>query len=96
MPPTRTESLTAVLDDLTTFEIGLNDYYDDAEPQGIIDNVLTGKINSLRAFCETLGWSELVSQMREMTPLRGDAIECLATIQAFVVPEARRLLAATD
>ncbi len=96
MPQTRTEALIAVLDDLANIEIGLNEYYDDAEPQAVIDNVLTGKINSLRAFCQVLGWSELVTSMQDMTPLQGNAIESLATIQSFVIPEVRRLLANTD
>jgi uncharacterized protein (TIGR02391 family) len=96
MPQTRTEALTAVLDDLAELEIGLNGYYDDAEPQAIVDNVLTGKINSLLAFCQLLGWSELVAQMQSMTPLQGNAIESLATIQSFVIPEARKLLVETN
>lgn len=95
MLQTRTEALAAILDDLAAVEISLNDYYDDAEPQAVIDNILTGKINSLRAFFQMLGWSELVAQMQDMTPLRGNAIESLATVQAFVIPEARRLLATT-
>jgi hypothetical protein len=96
MPQTRTEALAAVLDDLAAFEIGLNEYYDDMEPMGVIDTLLTGKINSLRAFCQTLGWSELVAHMQDMTPLRGNAVECLSIIQSFVIPKARRLLAGTD
>lgn len=96
MPQTRSEALTAVLDDLASVKIGLNEYYDDAEPQAVIDNVLTGKIDSLRAFCQVLGWSELVAHMQNMTPLQGNAVESLATIQNFVIPEARRLLATTD
>src|SRR5450759_1904319 len=31
-----------------------------------------------------------------MTPLRGNAVESLSTLQGFVIPEARRLLAVTD
>ena len=96
MQQTRTEALTAVLDDLAGVEVGLNDYYDDPEPQGVIDNVLTGKINTLKAFCQVLGWSELVATMQGMTPLQGNAIESLETIKNFVIPEARRLLAAAD
>ena len=91
MPQSRTEALSSVLDDLDRFEIALNPYYDDSEPQGIIDNVLSGKINSLRAFCQLLGWSELVAHMQNMTPLHGDAVESLESIQAFVIPEARRI-----
>ena len=96
MPQTRTKALSAVLDELATFEIDLNVYYGDAEPQGVIDTLLTGRINSLRAYCQVLGWSELVAQMQSMTPLRGDAVESLEVIQGFVVPEARKLLAGTD
>ncbi len=96
MTQTRTEALCAILDDLAAFEIDLNVYYDDAEPQGVVDNVLTGKINSLRAFCQVLGWSELVAHMQTMTPLQANAVESLETIQTFVIPEARRLLAAMD
>lgn len=96
MSTSRAEALTAVLDDLAGLEISANQYYADPEPQGFIDTVLTGKVNSLRAFCQVLGWSELVAHLRDMTPLRGNAIESLETIQSFVVPEARRLLATTD
>ena len=92
----RVDAVTSVLDDLEAFRIDLNQYYDDAEPQGIIDDVLTGKIDSLQAFCQTLGWSDLVTSMRDMTPLRGNAVESLEVIQSFVAPEARRLLQRTD
>src|SRR4051794_12152796 len=96
MPHTRAKSLTALLYDVAAFEISLNPYYDDLEPQGVIDNILTGKLDSLRAFCQLLGWSELVSQMQDMTPLNGNAVECLEIVQTFVIPEARRLIATTD
>ncbi|HEY9752686.1 MAG TPA: TIGR02391 family protein [Coleofasciculaceae cyanobacterium] len=96
MPQSRAAALKALLDDLASTEIGLNDYYDDAEPQGIIDNVLTGKFDSLRAFCQLLGWPELVGHLKNMTPLRGNAIESLAIVQNFVVPEARKLLETAD
>ncbi len=93
---TRTEALSAVLDDIAAFEIKVNDYWADLEPQGSYDTFLTGLINSLLAFCQTLGWSELVAHLRDMTPLRGNAVASLETLQRFVVPEARRLLAASD
>ena len=92
----RIEALTAVLDYLAAFEFDLNEYYGDLEPQSVIDTVLTGKIDSLRAFCQTLGWSELVTSMQGMTPLRGSAVESLEVIQSFTLPEARRLLSITD
>src|SRR5258708_20638145 len=93
---TRTEALSAVLDDIAAFEIKVNDYWADLEPQGSYDTFLTGLINSLLAFCQTLGWSELVAHLRDMTPLRCNAVESLSTLQDFVIPEARKLLAATD
>ena len=92
----RVEALTSLLDELEAFKIDLNHYYGDLEPQGVIDVVLTGKIEGLRAFCQTLGWSDLVASMRKMTPLGGDAVESLEVIQSFVVPEARRLILKTD
>ena len=51
----RVEAMTSLLDELEAFRIDLNHYYGDLEPQGVIDAVLTGKIDSLRAFCQTLG-----------------------------------------
>ena len=78
------------------FEIDVNEYYADAEPQGLTDTALTGKIDSLQAFCETLGWSQLLPSMKGMTPLRGNAVESLELLQSFTVPEARRLLSTTD
>ena len=96
MPHTRTEALVALLDDIAAFEINLNHYYDEPEVSGVYDNILTGKFDSLRAFCQLLGWSELVSQMQGMTPLRGDAVQCLEIVQTVVIPEVRRLLATTD
>jgi uncharacterized protein (TIGR02391 family) len=96
MPSSRTAALILILDDLNGFEIDLNPYYNDLEPQSVIDNVLSGKINSLRAFCQLLGWSSLVAHMENMTPLHGNAVESLEIIQAFVIPEARRLLATSD
>ena len=92
----RIDALTSVLDDLEAFKIDLDQYYNDAEPREIIDVVLTGKINSLRAFCQTLGWSDFVTSMRDMTPLHLTAVESLELIQSYVIPEARRLLLITD
>ena len=92
----RTEALTAVLDDLASVEFKPNEYSADLEPQDFIDNVLTGKIDSLRAFCRKLGWSELEKLLNDMTPLRGNAIKSLQLLQSYIVPEARRLLSTTD
>lgn len=92
----RTEALTAVLDDLASFEVKPNDYLEDLEPQHFIDNVLRGKIESLRVFCRTLGWVELEKLIQEMLPLQGNAIESLELIQSYIIPEARKLLSKTN
>ena len=92
----RAKALTAILDDLADFELDLNHYYGDPEPQDFIDTLLTGKIDSLRAFCQILGWSELVTSMQSITPLHGQAVESLELIKSFIVPEARRLLSLID
>ena len=94
--PTRTEALSSVLDDIAAFEINVPDYWGDSEPQGYYDTFLTGLVNSLLAFCQTLGWAELISHLQNMTPIRGNAVESLETLHRFVIPEARRLLAASD
>ena len=60
MAKSKKESITEILDELDEFQIDLNQYYEDSEPQGVYDKVFTGKLESLCAFCQVLGWSELV------------------------------------
>ena len=96
MAKSRTDALTELLDELDDITIDLNAYYGDAEPQGVYDNVLTGKIDSLCAFCQVLGWSDLVTRLQSMTPLQCNAVESLELVKQFVIPEARRLLATSD
>ena len=91
-----TGALMEILDDLEKFRIDVNQYLSDPEPQYLSDSVLTGMINSLLAYCQTLGWSKLTTRLEQMTPLRGNAIESLQFIQTFVVPQARTLLAKPD
>jgi len=89
MPELRSETLSRILDDIDAFSFTLNEYYDDAEPQGVIDNLLSGKINSL-AFFQILGWQVLITQLENMTPVRCNAVEVLDTLKSVIVPEARR------
>jgi len=96
MSETRTESLIAILDDISEFTFSLNTYYDDAEPQGVIDAVLSGKIDSLKTFFQLLGWLELATNLSEMIPLRGNAVENLDTLKMVIIPEARRLIELTN
>ena len=90
MPELRSETLTRILDDIDGFEFSLDDYYDDAEPQGVIDSLLTGKVNSLIAYFDILGWQVLKSQIVNMVPFHCDAVESLDTLKNVIIPEARR------
>ena len=95
MSKSRTKALIAILDDIQRLKINLNDY-SDPDGQWGVDTGLTGKIDSLRAYCQLLGWSELVALMEDMTPLQGNAVKSLELIKTVVIPEARRLVAETD
>lgn len=92
----RADAINKLLDDLEKFEIDLNQYYEDLEPQGIFDVVLTGKLDALSRYCKTLGWSELSDVLIGFLPLRGNAVEALASTKDYVIPEVRRLLDKTD
>jgi len=74
---TRTDALNRILDDLEAFDINLTQYYSDLEPQGVLDDILTAKLNGLLAFFETLGQSELVSHVEKVIPVHGNALEAL-------------------
>jgi uncharacterized protein (TIGR02391 family) len=90
MPELRSETLERILDDIDRFSFTLNEYFDDAEPMGVIDSLLTGKINSLIAFFQILGWQVLYTQIENMTPVRCNAVEILDKLKNVIIPEARR------
>jgi uncharacterized protein (TIGR02391 family) len=92
----RTEALNEVIDEINAFEIDYEAYFEDAEFQSAQDRLLSGKIDSLCAFCQVLGWDELVTRLRGMLPPHGNAVASLEIIKRFIVPEARRLLATSD
>jgi len=77
MTKDRAAAIAEILDELEQLEIPLNPYFDDAEPAAVIDSVLSGKIDSLRAYCRSLGWNELSAEMERITPLRGNAVQAL-------------------
>lgn len=91
LPAPQADAVLSVTEDLEGTNFSLNDYYDDHEPQSVIDNVLTGKINTLRVYCETIGWRGLARRLQELTPLRGNAVEAMELVKSFIVPEVRRL-----
>lgn len=44
----RSDAIHKLLDDLESFEIPLNPYFDDPAPQGDIDDILTGMVGWVR------------------------------------------------
>lgn len=96
MSTIRTESLDKLVSELETFEIDLNQYYDDLEPQSVYDSLLSGKIDALSHFCQVLGWSDLSGQLQELLPLRFTAPEAMERVQGYVLPEIRRLMEKTE
>jgi hypothetical protein len=91
LPPAQADAVLSVVQDLEDMKFSLNDYFDDLEPQSVIDSVLTGKINTLCVYCETVGWRGLAQILRELLPLRGNAVEAMELVRSFVIPEVRRL-----
>jgi uncharacterized protein (TIGR02391 family) len=92
----RSEALNKLATELETVKIDLNQYYDDLEPQSVYDSVLSGKLDALASFCNTLGWSDLSGHLRAMLPLRCSAVEAMEQVQGYVLPEIRRLMGQTD
>ena len=92
----RTEALNKLVSELEEFEIDLNQYWGDLEPQAAYDVLLSGKIDALAHFCQTLGWSELSTQLNELLPLRCTAPESMERVQGFILPEIRRLMEQTE
>lgn len=92
----RSEALDGLVSELESFKIDLNGYYDDAEPQGVYDNILTGKLEALAGFCSALGWSELAEPIRELVPLHGSAVQAMGQVQGYILPEIRRLMSTTE
>jgi hypothetical protein len=91
LSPTQAKALFAAVDALDDFRIKPNDYLDDLEPRAFIDNVLTGMLKTLRAYCDSIGWPRLSKQLTGLIPQRGNALEDIDLIQGFIVPEVRRL-----
>ena len=96
MSTIRTEALDKLASELEGFEIELSAYYDDLEPQGVYDSLLSGKIDALAHFCQALGWSDLSRQLQELLPLQGSAPEAMERVRGFVLPEIRRLMERTE
>ena len=96
MSTIRTEALDKIVSELEKFEIDLNQYWNDLEPQAAYDVMLSGKIDALAHFCQTLGWSELCEQLNELLPLKCSAPESMERIQGYVLPEIRRLMEQTE
>lgn len=91
LSPSQAKGLFAALEGLEALRIKPNDYLDDPEPRAFIDNVLTGMLKTLKAYCDSIGWPRLAKQLADLIPQRGGALEDIDLIQGFIVPEVRRL-----
>lgn len=92
----RSKALERLVSELSAYSIDLNQYYDDAEPQGVYDSHLSGKLDALCRFCRKLGWSDLVTDLQDLVPLRANAPESLTRVQDYVLPEIHHLLGRMD
>jgi hypothetical protein len=92
----RSEALEKLVSELEEFEINLNQYWGDLEPQGVYDVLLSGKLDALSHFCQVLGWSELSRQLNELLPLQGSAPASMERVLEYVLPEIRRLMDQTE
>ena len=96
MSTVRSEALSNLVEELERFELNLNEYYNDAEPQSIIDSHLNGKLEALAHYCQAFGWSELAGMIEKQLPLQCSAQETLPVVQGFVLPEIRHLMEQVD
>lgn len=96
MPQSRSDAVTALLDELDAVEVNYSEYHGDLEPQWATDAFLNGKLASLLSFCQVLGWSELVPRVQPMIPVNGNATQVLSVLKSFVIPEARLLIDSSD
>lgn len=96
MGKVRSKALSNLVQELEQFELNLNQYYDDLEPQSIIDSHLNGKLEALTHYCQAFGWSELAGVIDKQLPLKCSAQESLSVIQGFVLPEIRHLMEQVD
>lgn len=96
MSKVRSEALANLVDELERFKLDLDQYYHDAEPQGIVDSHLTGKLEALSHYCQALGWSDLSVLLEKQLPLRCSAQETLSVLHDYVLPEIRHLMAQVD
>ncbi len=96
MSSIRREALDKLVTELETFDINRTEYWADLEPQASYDVHLTGKLDALTHFCQTLGWSVLAGQVNELLPLRGTAPEAMERVQCYVLPEIRRSMEQTE
>jgi uncharacterized protein (TIGR02391 family) len=88
----RLKALDELASELERFELDLNQYYGDLEPQGVYDTLLTGKLGALARLCGTFGWSELAQQLTDELPLRCTAVETMEIVRGYVLPEIRQLM----
>ncbi|AUZ84773.1 TIGR02391 family protein [Methylophaga nitratireducenticrescens] len=93
---TRRDSLEKLLSELEAFVINHSQYWNDLEPQAVYDSAISGKLNALGQWCQTLGWSDLAQSIHELLPIHGSAPEILTRVQSYLIPEIRHNLKDID
>lgn len=96
MTPFRSKALDRLISELQSYHIDLNDYYGDAEPQGVTDSHLTGKLDALARLCHRLAWSDISAEIEDIIPLRLNAPEALTRTQDYLLPEILDRVARAD
>jgi len=92
LPPALASAVIEVTNEIEGVKYTLNDYLDEIDLRSVIDSILNGKLNTLRVYCDRVGFPGLAAQLNELLPLRGDAVEAMELVNNFIIPEVRRLV----
>lgn len=96
MSSIRSDAISKIITDLETFEIKANDYFEIRELQIFLDTVLSGKLDTLSCYAQTVGWSHIAGSIQELLPVKFTAFEALERCQGFILPEIKHLLSEFD
>lgn len=61
-----------------------------------MDTVLSGKLDTLACYAQTVGWSHIAGSIQELLPVEFTAFEALERVQGFILPEIKHLLSESD
>ena len=96
MSSIRSDAISKIISDLESFEITPNDYFEIPKLQNFIDTVLSGKLDTLACYSQTVGWSHIAGAIQELLPVEFTAFQAQERVQGFILPEVKHLLAESD